>query len=158
MLSHTPNDKRRSFQPCLMHECTQSLVIRFRVDPCRPSTLVSLMVIYDQLTDRDTVPLTKFAILTLIFNRRGYHWEALGELVAPSTLSTRSERPCGARTDFPLLLHFLCSRPDLPKSALLSYMSSHTDAANTHAISVDTDPTPHMGHSIRVNNDCIQPI
>ena len=49
------------------------------------SLLFSLLSINEQLTDRDTVSLMKFAILT--FNRRDYHgWKALGEPVPPSTL------------------------------------------------------------------------
>ena len=76
----------------------------------------------------------KFAILGL--NRRDYHgWKALGEVVAPSTLETGSERPCGATGE---LFSLFPSRPDLPKSALLLHMPPHAAATNTHAIGVDT--------------------
>ena len=55
-------------------------------------TLVSLLFILVQLTDRDTVSLMEFAILTS--NRRDYHgWEALCEPVAPSTFHLTQPQP-----------------------------------------------------------------
>ena len=83
------------------------------------------MFTLDQLTDRDTVSLMKFATLT--FNRRDYHdWKAFGEPVAPNTLNTRSERSCGARTDFSLLLpRALLSFMLLSRSAQIGTLVAH---------------------------------
>ena len=70
-LQHFATDRRDAFFKNSFALVTDMILANLSRTYVSPLTLVSLLFINEQLTDRDTVSLMKFAILT--FNMRDYH-------------------------------------------------------------------------------------